>query len=111
MPQNSYQSIQNISDFVNQNKENLCIFKHSTTCPISAYAKQQVDSYLKKDDHLPVYMVTVQTERPLSNEIAQFFQIKHESPQMLVLKEGTVQIVLNHHQITVENIESAAANL
>ena len=78
------------------------IFKHSTTCPISAAAKEEMDLVAG----VPIYLVVVQEQRGLSDEIAQQFQIQHESPQAIVIVDGEVQEVLNHSAITKEAIEA-----
>jgi len=86
------------------------ILKYSATCPISAMAKNEVDAFLK-DTLIPVYWVVVQQERPLSNQIASTFKVNHESPQLLLVRDGSAKIVLNHQHITVKNIKKSLTNL
>ena len=83
------------------------IFKHSITCPISAAAKKEVDKFVEKHDELPVYVLIVQTHADLKLEIADHFGVKHESPQILVIKNGTVLGHRNHSDITAFTIEQA----
>lgn len=104
----SYQQISNFQEALN-NGENFFILKHSATCPVSAYAKNQVDSFLQSSNQLPVYLVIVQNDRQLSNEIASTTGVKHESPQLLRFENGSVKGVLNHHEITVNAIENQLA--
>lgn len=101
-----YLAIDSLSELLNDQQETICIFKHSSTCPISAYAKAQVDSFLDMPGRPPVYMVVVQNERALSNQIAEALKIRHESPQFLVLKGGQAKAVLNHHSITKTAIQA-----
>jgi len=80
------------------------ILKHSSTCPFSAAGNKQVEEYMRTSGQ-DVYRVIVQTERPLSNEIASTLRIKHESPQFIGLKERKPYFVLNHSDITKEDME------
>lgn len=77
------------------------IFKHSITCGVSSMAKAEVDKLIDKHD---IYLIIIQEQRDLSKEIAEKFNIKHESPQFIILK-GKDKKVLNHLDITAENIK------
>ncbi len=58
------------------------LFKHSTTCPISAAAYREVEKFEQQSD-APIALVRVIEERPLSNAIAERFGVQHQSPQVL----------------------------
>ncbi|MBU0958404.1 MAG: bacillithiol system redox-active protein YtxJ [Nanoarchaeota archaeon] len=79
------------------------ILRHSSTCPFSVAGNKQVEEYMKTSGQ-NVYRVIVQTERPLSNEIASTLGIKHESPQLIGLKKRKPYFVLNYSDITKEDI-------
>jgi len=112
MSNGGYRTAKKLKECLNDSQEEpICIFKHSRTCPISMYAKQQVDSFLQMDGEIPIYLVVVQDQRPLSNEIASQMDVKHESPQFLLLKDGEVKAVLNHHNITISNIQNELHNM
>lgn len=84
------------------------LFKHSNTCSISANAKQQVDRFaMQEASDIEIYMVVVQTSRPVSNEIAERLGVKHESPQILLVKDGRSYWDCSHNMITQENITQA----
>ena len=92
--------------------QTVMVFKHSNTCPISAAAHDHLKEFMKQGED--VYKLVVQEQRPLSNEIAEHFKIRHESPQLLFIKKGKVLFVLNHNNITIENIKhqlEAAKNI
>ena len=98
--------IENLADIITQSYQKpIFIYKHSSICPGSARAKESVDSFLQTYQNVDVFQITVQTDRALSNEVAKEFQIKHESPQLLFLKNGKVERVLNHYQISFSTIE------
>jgi len=99
--------IGNFKEVIKESEEKfVLILKHSSTCSISTDAKNEINSFLMKNPTNNIYQVIVQNERQLSNEIADIFQIKHESPQLLLIKNGGVKKVLNHFQISLENIEN-----
>ena len=83
------------------------LLKHSLTCPISHAAYQEYEKFSKDDDHIPVYFLAVQDSRPLSNEIAEKFQIKHESPQAILFSNGQPKWSASHWKITKKSLASA----
>ncbi|MDT7541512.1 MAG: hypothetical protein QOE33_1416 [Acidobacteriota bacterium] len=82
------------------------LFKHSTTCPISAHAHRQM-SQLDRERVGEVALVVVQTARTVSDEIARRTGVGHESPQAFVLRDGKAVWNASHFDITVEAVESA----
>lgn len=89
-------------------KEHSCLlFKHSLTCPISKGAFEQFTAFLKEHNELNGYYLTVQESRPLSNYIAEYYAIKHESPQIFYISGGEVKWHTSHRNITKEAIEKA----
>ena len=63
------------------------IFKHSTRCSISKMVLSRFDSTIDSAS-LSVYLLDLLNYRDLSNEIVDDFNVKHESPQLLVIKDG-----------------------
>lgn len=96
-------SIEELDQFLSENPASI-LFKHSTTCPISQEAYNQFMSYTK-DEVKPSALVIVQTARPVSNEIAERFGIKHESPQVLYVKNGAVAWHTSHWNITEKTLQ------
>ncbi len=72
-----------------QSKENKIIFKHNTTCPISKSVYKQLgqegDQFL---EGTPVYYLDLKAHQDLSDQVAEKFNVPHESPQLLVIKDG-----------------------
>ena len=84
------------------------VFKHSTTCPISANAFSQYEAFLEKaDQDLDGYLVKVIEDRPVSNHIAEETNVKHESPQIFLIRDKEVRWHTSHSKITVESIGEA----
>lgn len=85
----------------------IAIFKHSTRCPISTTAKARFErAWDKKTDtkSLKTYYLDLIALRQISNFIAQNLDIVHESPQMIVLKNGEVVYHESHYGIDLEEI-------
>jgi len=78
------------------------IFKHSTSCPISARAAEEVENF---EWAMPVHWVNVIEERPMSNWVAEASGVKHASPQLLAFKDGKVTKVLSHADINSDNLD------
>lgn len=83
------------------------IFKHSTTCPISAQAAHEV-AHLSID--LPVYQVNVREQRELSTWVASTYGVVHESPQVILVGNGVAVRSWSHGQVRREVIEREIAN-
>lgn len=65
------------------------IFKHSTTCSISAIAKHRMKDFTESNsDGFKFYYLDLLSFRAVSNFIADNFNVVHESPQILIIKDG-----------------------
>ncbi|MBB6452142.1 bacillithiol system protein YtxJ [Salirhabdus euzebyi] len=85
-------------------KTSFFLLKHSLTCPISGEAKDQYESFAANTS-VPLYMLHVQEARPLSNEIAEQYKVKHESPQALLFSEGKIIWNASHWDITENTLK------
>ena len=78
------------------------IFKHSTRCSISKMVLSRFES-TNDSASLSVYLLDLLNYRDLSNQIADDFNVKHESPQLLVIKrmcECHTDINIHHYVYT-----------
>jgi bacillithiol system protein YtxJ len=79
------------------------IFKHSTRCSISMMAKRRFEMDMDQlPADMPLYFLDLIKHRDLSAQIAQDFQVHHESPQMLVIKDGDCILDQSHGDISIE---------
>jgi bacillithiol system protein YtxJ len=83
------------------------IFKHSPTCPISVYAHREVSRFCDSRPDAPVYLISVRRQRDIARHIAEHTGVRHESPQIVVLRRGDVLAAASHDEITAEWIASA----
>ena len=83
------------------------IFKHSTRCSVSHFALRglKVDWHFAKDK-LPLYFLDLIKHRELSNQIANKYEVKHESPQILFIKNGVCLGNASHNSVSVDTIET-----
>jgi bacillithiol system protein YtxJ len=81
------------------------IFKHSWACGTSAEAYEELSGLVD----LPIYVVDVLANRPLSNAIAARLGIRHESPQALLIDAGEVPWVGSHWHVTADEVRAALA--
>jgi len=78
------------------------VFKHSTTCPISAGAYEEMTAL-----DYPVNIVTVQTAREVSDEIEVRTDVEHHSPQVIVLRNGKAVWNTSHWKVKAEAVAEA----
>lgn len=84
------------------------IFKHSTRCGISRMVLKNFENEFNlRDSEIELYFLDLIENRTISNEIAMKFNVLHQSPQVLVLKNDGVIYYDSHHQISVEAIKKA----
>lgn len=76
------------------------IFKHSTRCGISKMVINQfIDTYEFSEKELDLYFLDLLNYRDVSNEVGYKFQVMHQSPQLLVVKNGVVVAHASHGAI------------
>jgi len=79
------------------------IFKHSTRCSISSMAKNRLEKN-KPPDEISFYFLDLIKYRTLSNKIVESFKVYHESPQILLIKNGECIYNESHSGIDMEEI-------
>lgn len=79
------------------------IFKHSTRCSISMMAKKRFElDWEDLPEDMPLYFLDLISYRDLSKQVAELFQVHHESPQLLLIKDGECVLDQSHGQISVD---------
>lgn len=86
------------------------IFKHSTRCSISTMAKSRLERAEAPED-VTFYYLDLLQYRPISNKIAEVFDVHHESPQVLLIRNGECVYEESHNGISMDEIvDQARAN-
>ena len=81
------------------------IFKHSTRCSISRFALKQFENEFDLQNQIDAYFLDLLEFRAISNEIASRFGIIHQSPQLLLIKEGKVLYDASHSDIQANELK------
>lgn len=78
------------------------ILKHSTTCPVSFNALDEYNDYLAEhsEQDIDYTLVKVRESRPVSNKIEADLGVKHESPQIIYIKNKSKYWTTSHWSIT-----------
>ncbi|MEZ7171029.1 bacillithiol system redox-active protein YtxJ [Sporosarcina sp. OR05] len=102
------QKIQTLADWNEVRKQSeempILLFKFSKTCLSSLSAVKELRSL---DSDIQVYVVVVQSARIVSNTIAQELGVKHESPQVILMKGGRGVWQATHYKIKRGLVEEA----
>lgn len=85
--------------FTESHNRPVILFKHSRSCGISSGVFRIVSEV-----DAEINLVTIQTHRSISNEIAARTGIRHESPQAIVLKDGAPVYFASHYDIDPDEL-------
>lgn len=82
-----------------------CIFKHSTRCSISSVVYTRLNQYIEQlIAQTDMYYLDLIRYRSLSNQIAEMYHVHHESPQVLIIRNGECIFEESHMDIRPEEI-------
>lgn len=89
------------------------VFKHSTRCSISATALNRLERNWKEEEMTAVkpYFLDLLSYRPVSNAVAQAFDVYHQSPQILIIHKGTCVYHTSHMDISYPGLKAQLAQL
>lgn len=101
-------SSQQLDDIIQESAEMpVLIFKHSTRCGISRMALKGFESeYAIDADKVKPYFLDLLEHRDISNEIATIFHVEHQSPQLLLIKDGVVTYHTSHGDINAGEVKA-----
>lgn len=85
------------------NVQAVILFKHSTTCPISAGVYQEISNA-----DADINLIVVQRARGVSAAIAEKTGIRHESPQAIILKNEKVVYHASHYDVTADEVKKSS---
>ncbi|WP_134701476.1 bacillithiol system redox-active protein YtxJ [Ammoniphilus sp. YIM 78166] len=95
--------------WASSSQQPILVFKHSTACPVSAEALREFEQYVieASEQKVGFFLVKVIESRPVSNQIAEDSQLKHESPQAILFENEKVIWNASHWKITKESLQEA----
>ena len=86
-------------------RQPVAIFKHSTSCSISYMAKMRLEERVTGlNREVKFFFIDLLKYRALSNLIAETFQVYHESPQIIIIRDGLTIYDASHFDISVEEL-------
>lgn len=92
-----------LNEIINESTENpVLLFKHSTRCSISRMALIQFENEFDLQLKVKPYFLDLLEHRDISNEIAIRFDVVHQSPQLILIKDGKATYNASHSDIEVE---------
>ncbi len=80
------------------------IFKHSTRCAVSSMARNRLDKN-ESPAGIDFYFLDIINHRNISNRVAHDFHVRHESPQVLIIQNGTCVYNESHSSIDMDDIK------
>ncbi|MFA9191181.1 bacillithiol system redox-active protein YtxJ [Flavobacterium sp. FZUC8N2.13] len=89
----------------NSNEKPAVIFKHSTRCSVSRMALKQFENDFDLQEEVTPYFLDLIAYREVSNEIANRFNVYHESPQILLIKDGKSVYDASHSDIIAGDLK------
>ena len=95
-------SLEQLEEIKLQSKtEAVLIFKHSTRCSISSMVFKRFEAlFTEKHQYLKVYYLDLLNYRDISDEVGYTFQVMHQSPQLLVIKNEVSVFNASHYEIS-----------
>lgn len=111
----TYQEIHSLNELEamlqTSHEQPVLFFKHSNACPISFRALGEFQKYLETEARPDVQhaLIVVQKAREASNKLAAFTGIQHESPQVIIVRDGKPVWDESHFKLKSEALAAAAA--
>ena len=87
------------------NQRSVVLFKHSTRCSISSMAWNRIININEDEsESIGFYYLDLIQHRDVSNYIAERLSVNHESPQVIVVKNGEATLDISHFEIQPKEI-------
>jgi bacillithiol system protein YtxJ len=87
------------------------LYKHSPTCGLCDIAMDEVNAFVASNPDVPVWMVDVLAQRPLSQRLEAMLGVEHESPQVIVVQRGAPVWNASHRRVTRARMQDAMTAL
>ena len=105
----SLESISQVDEIANPSEQSdysaVLIFKHSSICSISSMALSRLErKWHITEDKITTYFLDIRKFRDVSNYLEDKFQVKHESPQVLLILNGECVFSTSHNLISADLI-------
>lgn len=107
LPWISLHSIMQLEEITENSKvKTQLIFKHSTSCGISRMVLNMfTENYSLAKNQMDLYFLDLHAHREVSNEVGVHFQVLHQSPQLLIIKNGITVFHTSHGAISEVDLQ------
>ena len=104
IPLNSLEQIKTIKEL--SKSETIFVFKHSTRCGISTMVIKRFENLFNSSmNNIKVYYLDLLNFRAISYEVGYSFQVQHQSPQLLIIRNQVAVLNVSHYDIATVNIQ------
>lgn len=80
----------------------LVLYKHSPSCGASRWARTEMERFLDEHPDTPVVLIDVVMQRSLSGRIADALDVRHQSPQVIVVRDGVATWHASHGDVRAD---------
>lgn len=95
-----------LNEIINESTEKpVAIFKHSTRCGVSRMSLKEFENEFDLHDFVTPYFVDLLENRHVSDAIAKRFDIEHQSPQLILIKNGKPIYDASHGNIYADDLK------
>lgn len=104
---NELTQLKQLDEIIEESAETpVVIFKHSTRCSISRMALKTFErEYAIEEGKAKPYFLDLLEHRDISNEIASRFDVQHQSPQLILIKNGKAVYNTSHSDIDAGTVK------
>ena len=92
-------------------QEFVLLYKHSPLCGLCDIAIAEINAFVEANPDVPVGLVDVISQRPLSQRLETMLGVRHESPQVIMVRRGAPVWNGSHRRVTRTRLEAAIAAL
>lgn len=109
---NQPQSLDEMNEILNRSHKPQVIYKHSYSCAVSLFAKSSLESDLESlTEHADCHLIDVLAQRSLSKAIAERTEIWHESPQIIVVNDGSAFWNASHGDVRIDALRATLSEI
>lgn len=84
------------------------LYKHSPTCSLCGWSEHVLGRFAREED-VEMQLVDVFRDRAFSRDVEARFGVRHESPQVLIIEDGTVVWHASHRGVAPDRVRQALA--
>ncbi len=105
MPWNQLNDLGQLNNLITESADKyVLIFKHSTRCSVSRMALRQFENEFVSHDKITPYFLDLLEHRNISNAVSEQFGVTHQSPQLILIKNGKAIFDASHSSIDAEDL-------